>query len=118
MDHHGVHAHQLQQHHIGGELFRHGALAHGVAAVFDDHGFAVINLDIGQGLGERLRRLPATFFGLPFGLLHDVRSIAAEGAEVTTSPRRQVVKPAAQATKSSLSIGMKWAIQAPWLSIL
>ncbi|MNS84733.1 hypothetical protein D3C72_1185680 [compost metagenome] len=86
VDHHGVHAHQFQQHHIGGELLGHGALAHGVAAVFDDHGLAIIDLDIGQGLGERLRRLPAAFLGLPFSLFHNGRSIAAKGARVTMKP--------------------------------
>jgi len=83
VDHHGVHAHQLQQHHVRGELLRHSALAHGVAAVFDDHGLAVINLDIGQGFGERLRRFPAAFLGLPISLYHRARSIAPRGAGVT-----------------------------------
>ena len=63
MHHHRVHAHQLQQNHIRRELPGHRALAHGVAAIFDDHGLAIIDLDIGQRLGERLRRLPAAFFG-------------------------------------------------------
>ena len=83
MHHDGVNAEQLQQHHIGRELTRHGALAHGVAAVFDDHGLAVIDLNIRQGLGERLRRLPAAFFRLAFCFVHHAREIAGDGGGVT-----------------------------------
>jgi len=81
--HDRVHPHQLQQHHIGRELFRHGALAHGVTAVFDDHGLAVIHLNIRQGLGERLRRFPAAFLGLALGFVHHRREIAGDGGGVT-----------------------------------
>ena len=83
MHHHRVHAHQLQQHHIGRKLTRHRALAHGVTAVFNDHGLAVIDLNIRQGLGERLRRLPAAFFRLAFCFVHHAREIAGDVKEVT-----------------------------------
>jgi hypothetical protein len=61
VDHHGVQADELQQHGVGGELLRHGLLAHGVAAVFDDHGLAVVDLDVGQGLGQGVGGGPAGF---------------------------------------------------------
>ena len=44
--HHGVHAHQLQQHHVLGEGFHQVALGHGIAAIFDDDGLVVETLDV------------------------------------------------------------------------
>ena len=52
MDHHHVHAHQLQQHHVPGEALLEVLVGHGVAAVFDDDGAAVEALDVGQGFGQ------------------------------------------------------------------
>jgi hypothetical protein len=57
-------AEQLQEHRVGRELAGHGLLAHGVAAVFDHHRLAVVNLDEGQRLGQGLGGGPAGFFGL------------------------------------------------------
>ena len=41
MDHHGVHADQLEQHHVAGEGVLELLVGHGVAAVLDDDGLAV-----------------------------------------------------------------------------
>jgi hypothetical protein len=40
-------AQHLQQHRVGGEQLGHLLLAHGVAAVLDDHRRAVVGLDVG-----------------------------------------------------------------------
>jgi len=52
MDHHHIHPHQLQQHHVPGEGLLQVLVGHGVAAVFDHDGFAVEAFDVGQGLGQ------------------------------------------------------------------
>ncbi len=62
MHHHRVDAQQLEQHHVGGEQARDLVLAHGVAAVFDDHDLAVVDLDIRQGFGEGLGGGPTGVF--------------------------------------------------------
>ena len=50
--HHRIDAHQLEQHHILGEVGLQFGVGHGVAAVFDDHGLAVELADVGQRLGQ------------------------------------------------------------------
>ncbi|MCY1546130.1 hypothetical protein D9M68_821080 [compost metagenome] len=50
--HHGVDAHQLEQHHVLGKVLLQGRVGHGVAAVLDDHGLAVVLADVWQGLGQ------------------------------------------------------------------
>jgi hypothetical protein len=55
MDDHRMDADQLEQNDVGGEARGGFAVAHGVAAIFDDHGFAVVDLDEGQRLGQRAR---------------------------------------------------------------
>ena len=42
----------LEQHDVLGEILRRGAVAHGVAAVFDDHDLLVVALHVRQGLDE------------------------------------------------------------------
>jgi hypothetical protein len=54
-----VQAEHLEEHGVGGELLGHGFLAHGVAAVLYDHGLAIVDLDVGQGFGERLGGRPS-----------------------------------------------------------
>jgi len=44
--HHGIHAHQLEQHHVLGEVLLQRGVGHGVAAVLDDDGFAVEAPDV------------------------------------------------------------------------
>ena len=46
-----------QQHNVLHHLLLELVVDHGVAAVFDDHGFAVVAADVGQGFGEHLRPL-------------------------------------------------------------
>ena len=69
--HHGVDAHQLEQHHIFGKRRLQGRVGHGVAAIFDDHGFAVIFADIGQRLRQNGRLLPGGSGGSNTGLSHE-----------------------------------------------
>jgi hypothetical protein len=52
--HHGVHADQLEQHHVLGEVLLQRNVGHRVAAVLDDDGTVVETLDVGQGLDEDL----------------------------------------------------------------
>ncbi len=52
--HHRVHAHQLEQHHVLGEVVLQRGVGHGVAAVLDDDGLAVELADVGQRLGQDL----------------------------------------------------------------
>jgi hypothetical protein len=73
MDHHRVDADQLQEHRIGGERTRHRLLAHGVAAIFDHHDLAVVELDERQGLRQGLG-------GRPTGLV-------VEGRDILHAPR-------------------------------
>jgi hypothetical protein len=51
----GIHAHQLQEHHIVREASLQIAIGHSVAAVLDDDRFAVKAADIRQRLGEDVR---------------------------------------------------------------
>ena len=55
MNHHRVHAHQLQQHHIFGKVSLQGRVGHGIAAVFDDQCFAMELANVGQGLRQDFR---------------------------------------------------------------
>jgi hypothetical protein len=50
--HHGVHAHELEQHHVLGKIGLQRRVGHGVAAVLDDDGLAVELADVGQRLGK------------------------------------------------------------------
>ncbi len=59
VDHHRMHAQELEQNGVGGELLGQALLAHGVAAVFDHHRLAVVDLDEGQRLGQGLGGGPA-----------------------------------------------------------
>ena len=52
--HHRVHAHQLEQHHVFGEVLLQRRVGHGVAAVLDDDGLAVELADVGQRLRQDL----------------------------------------------------------------
>ena len=52
--HHRVHADQLEQHHVLGEVLLQRRVGHGVAAVLDDDGLAVELADVGQRLGQDL----------------------------------------------------------------
>ena len=52
--HHRVHADQLEQHHVLGEVRLQLGIGHGVAAVLDDDGLAVELADVGQRLGQDL----------------------------------------------------------------
>ena len=52
--HHRVHADQLEQHHVLGEILLQRRVGHGVAAVLDDDGLAVELADVGQRLGQDL----------------------------------------------------------------
>ena len=52
--HHRVHADQLEQHHVLGEVLLQRGVGHGVAAVLDDDGLAVELADVGQRLGQDL----------------------------------------------------------------
>jgi len=52
--HHRVHADQFEQNHIFGKVGLQSRVGHGVAAVFDDQGFAVEFADVGQRLGQDL----------------------------------------------------------------
>jgi hypothetical protein len=55
VNHHGVHAHQLQQHHVFCKIGLQGGIGHGVAAIFDDQGFAMKLTDVRQGLCQNFR---------------------------------------------------------------
>jgi hypothetical protein len=50
----GVHADQLEQHHVLGKVLLKRRVGHRVAAVLDDQRLAVIAADVGQGLGQDL----------------------------------------------------------------
>ena len=50
--HDRLHAGLFEQHDVLGEILRGGAVAHGVAAIFDDHDLLVVALHVGQGLDE------------------------------------------------------------------
>ena len=52
--HHRVHADQLEQHHVLGEVLLQRRVGHGVAAVLDDDGLAVELADVRQRLGQDL----------------------------------------------------------------
>jgi hypothetical protein len=52
--HDRVHAHQLEQHHVLGEVLLQRRVGHGVAAVLDDQRLAVELADVGQRLGQDL----------------------------------------------------------------
>ena len=72
----GVHAGLLQEHDILGEGCRQFGIAHGMAAVFDDHGLPVVALHVRQGLGQdaglgdRRQRRNFAFAGSRFILGH------------------------------------------------
>ena len=53
MDDDGIDPHRLQQHHILGKVALRLGIAHRMAAIFDDEGFARIALQIGQRFDER-----------------------------------------------------------------
>jgi len=55
MHHDGVHADELQQHHVVGKAAFELLFRHRIAAVLDDDGLAVEAPDIGQGFGKNLR---------------------------------------------------------------
>ena len=55
MDDDRVHADLLQQHHVAGEQPRRFLVAHGVAAIFDDEGAAIVLAHIWQRLGQGAR---------------------------------------------------------------
>jgi hypothetical protein len=52
--HDGVHADQLQQHDVLGEILLQRAVGHRVAAVLDHDGAVVELLDVRQGLDENV----------------------------------------------------------------
>ena len=52
--HHGIDAHQLQQHHVFGEVLLQCRVGHGVATVLDDHGLAMKLADVRQCLRQDL----------------------------------------------------------------
>src|SRR5690606_6634774 len=52
VNHHGVNAHQLEQHDVVREAALQMFFRHGVAAVLDDHGLTVEATDVRQGLGK------------------------------------------------------------------
>ena len=52
MDNHRIDAHLLEQHDVSRKPVLELFVGHGVAAVFDDHGFAMKPLDIGQGFRQ------------------------------------------------------------------
>ena len=54
VDHHGVHADQLEQHHVFRKVGLQGGVGHGIAAVLDDDGLAVEAPDVGQRMGQDL----------------------------------------------------------------
>ena len=55
MNHDGLQAGLLEEHDILGEIFRRGAVAHGVAAIFDDDDLLIVALHVGQGLDQNFR---------------------------------------------------------------
>jgi hypothetical protein len=54
MHNHGVHSNQFEQHHIFGKCLLQCRIRHGIATVLDDHGFAVVLADVGQGLRQNV----------------------------------------------------------------
>ncbi|MNC93299.1 hypothetical protein D3C83_98940 [compost metagenome] len=54
MHDHRIHADHLEQHHVARKTLLEQIVAHGVATVFDDDGFAVKALDVRQRLGNDL----------------------------------------------------------------
>ena len=54
VDHHGIEAHQLEQHHVLRKVRLQFRIGHGIAAVLDHDGFAVKLADVGQRLGQDL----------------------------------------------------------------
>ena len=57
MDHHRVHADELEQHDVAREVFLQRGIHHRVAAELDDDGLAVETADVGQRFGEDARLL-------------------------------------------------------------
>ena len=63
----GLDAGLLEQNHVLGEIFRRGAIAHGMSAILDDHDLLVVTLHVRQSLHEH------------FGLDVDVRQLVNRG---------------------------------------
>jgi len=63
MDHDGMDAQVLEEHHVPGEAGGKGVVDHGMAAKLDHDGLAGIALDIGQRLRQGLRRGQGAFGG-------------------------------------------------------
>ena len=51
MHHHRLHARLLQHDDVAGEALRELRIDHGMAAIFDDDGFLIVALHVGQRLG-------------------------------------------------------------------
>ncbi len=63
MNDHRSHAQEFEQHRVGGKQAGDGLLAHGVAAIFDDDRFPVMDLDKREGFGQGTGGGPTRLFG-------------------------------------------------------
>jgi hypothetical protein len=75
VNHHRIHADQLQQHHVVREAFLQLDVGHRVATVLDDDGLAVKPPDVRQRLGQDV--------GLEFWRGHDALRGAGHGGDET-----------------------------------
>ena len=98
--HHRVHADQLQQHHVLGEVLLQRRVGHGVAAVLDDDGLAVELADVGQRLGQDLGLVARRDVGEVVGRGGDFGGRCGHGGGPAKGSEESVQNPTRWSTRS------------------
>jgi hypothetical protein len=108
--HDGVHAHQLEQHHVLGKVLLQRRVGHRVAAVLDDQRLAVELADVGQRLGQDLGLVARGDVGLRFAertqgleqLVVECRLVPADCVEHGQQRHRSRIQPTVSTARQYL----------------